>query len=557
MKRIIFTFLGFLAFVGVNAQNTEGEKQEDKGQLSGNYQTNNQFYLRDDRIGANTTQYLYQKSSSDNWLFLNYKQKGFNVAFRFDAFNNTPLFNPQQAYSKSGIGFWQVSKDIDKFNVTAGYFYEQFGSGMSFRAYEDRTLGIDFAILGARVIFRPTEFTQLKAFTGQQKYRFDIRESIIKGVNLEHLFRIKDNLSTEVGASVVNRTIDNTSMSTIISTINSYPIEDRFDPKYNAYLFQVYNTLNYGNYSLMLEYNYKTQEAILDVNNKLINADGQVYFGSLSYSNSGVGINAQFKRIEQFPFRTSPLENQPPPNNATIIYLPSITRQNTYRLLARYNSVVQELGENAAQLEMTFKPNKKTQFNINTSIVTTLAGVNFKTFDFTWNDQTKLFREIYFDFQRKVNKSFKFLIGIQSIGYNQTVYEAKANAPYVEALTPFGEVTYKLTPSQSLRFEFQYMQTEQDLGSFVNGILEYNISPHWSFAAGDLLNFEHGSLNEPLPGEEFEFIHYYNFFAAYTYKTTRVTAAFLKQPAGVNCTGGVCRVEPAFSGFRLAMVTNF
>lgn len=567
MKRFNLIVWAIFGFSGMVAAQSGQESTDEKGQLSGNFQTNNQFYLRDDDIGANTTQYLHQKSSSEAWLFLNYKIKGFNMAFRFDAFNNTPLFNPQQAYSKSGMGFWQVSKDIQKFNVTVGYFYEQFGSGMSFRAYEDRNIGIDFAILGARVIYTPGENTQVKAFTGQQKFRFDIRESVIKGINAEHRFSLNEQTTWDIGGSVVNRTMDNVSMATVVSTLNAYPLADRFDPVYNTYLFQAYHTISRGKYSLMMEYNYKTREAILDINNKLQNAAGQIYFGSFSYAGTGLGINAQFKRIEQFPFRTSPLEAQPPPNNATVIYLPSITRQNTYRLLARYNSVVQELGENAAQLELTFKPTKKHQFNFNTSVVTTLNGMDFGKMNFTWDTTTRLFREVYIDFTHKVSKNFKYLIGIQNIGYNQTIYEARANAPYVDAITPFGEFTYKITPTKSFRFEWQYMRTKQDLGSFVNGILEFNMAPHWSFAAGDLINIEEGPLN-PSPSTGvigrslindfiFEKDHYFNFFAGYTYKTTRVTAGVLKQPQGVNCTGGVCRVEPAFSGLRLGLLTNF
>ncbi|MFA6260811.1 MAG: DUF6029 family protein [Bacteroidia bacterium] len=557
MKKVYLIVICIIGcWVQASAQSDQPATEE-KGQLSGNFQTNNQFYLRDDRIGANTTQYMYQKSSTEAWLFLNYKIKGFNMAFRFDAFNNTPLFNPQQAYTKSGMGFWQVSKDIQKLNITVGYFYEQFGSGMSFRAYEDRNIGIDFAILGARVIYYPSENTQVKAFTGQQKFRFDIRESVIKGINAEHRFTFSDKFSNDLGGSIVNRTIDNVSMATIVSSINAYPLNERFDPKFNAYLFQAYNTINYGKVSLMLEYNYKTPEAILDANNKLKNASGQIYYGSLSFSGTGLGVNAQFKRVEQFPFRTSPLEAQPPPNNATVIYLPSITRQNTYRLLARYNSVIQELGENAAQLEITWKPSKKVQININTSVVNTLGGFNPKSLNYTWDTTTRLYREIYVDFLHKVSKSFKYLIGVQNIGYNQTIYEAKPNAPYVEAITPFGEFTYKLTNTKSFRFEWQYLRTKQDLGSFVNGLLEFNMAPHWSFAAGDLLNFEHGPLNKPEVGRTFEYVHYFNFYAGYTYNTTRVTAGFLKQPQGVNCTGGICRVEPAFSGMRIGLVTNF
>ncbi len=532
-------------------------KGNDKPEFSGNFQTNNQFYVRDDKIGANTTQYLKEKSSTDAWLYMNYKIKGFNFAMRYDLFNNTPLFNPQAAYSNQGIGFWQVSKDIEKLNITVGYLYDQFGSGMTFRAYEDRNIGIDFAILGARAIYNLDENTRFKAFTGKQKYRFDAREPIIKGVAGEHRFMFSETFNCEFGGSVVNRTLDQTTMNDITSAINSYPLEDRFDPRYNVYAFQIYNTFNFGKFSWLVEYDYKTHEAIMDLNNKLFDSDGQVFHTSLSYSSKGFGLNAQFKRIEKFPLRVSPLEIAPPPNNAPVNYLPSITRQNTYRLLARYNAVVQELGENAFQLELTYKPNKNTQFNINTSLVTTLQALNLEDITFTYDSTTRLFREIYVDVQHKFSKSFKMLIGIQSIGYNQATYELKAFAPFVEAITPFGEMTYKVTPTKSFRFEWQYMHTKQDLGSFVNGLLEFNMAPHWSFSAGDLLNFEHGSLNAPAPGENFEFIHYFNFFAAYSYKTTRITAGYLKQPQGVNCTGGVCRVEPAFSGARVGLTTNF
>ncbi|MCU0443070.1 MAG: DUF6029 family protein [Bacteroidia bacterium] len=532
------------------------EKKEDKGEFSGNFQTNAQFYMRDDRIGANTTQYLRELSSAEAWLFMNYKIKGFNFSVRYDLFNNSPLFNPQQAYSKSGIGFWQVSKDVDKFNFTLGYFYDQFGTGALFRAYEDRNIGIDFAIQGARVIYNFSENTRIKAFTGQQKFRFDIREPIIKGANIEHRMVFSDKLNAELGASVVNRTLDQNTMSSIASTINSYPLEQRFDPKYNVFGYNVYNTLNYKNFTWFVEYNLKTPEAILDYSNTLINKPGNIFYTSLSYSTTGFGVNVQFKRLESFLLRVNPLEIAPLPNNGPINYLPALTRQNTYRLLARYNAVVQELGENAAQLEFTLKPTKSLQINLNGSIVNTLAGLTFAD-GYVWNNQTKLFREVYTDVAYKFNKKFKAMVGVQSIGYNQQLFEGKASAPYVEALTLFGEMTYKLNTKRSLRFEWQYMNTEQDLGSFVNALVEYNVAPHWSFSAGDLVNFRSGFLNKPLPGEKFEIIHYYNFFTSYTYKTTRLTAAFLKQPQGVNCTGGVCRVEPAFSGGRLTITTNF
>lgn len=533
---------------------------EEKGQFSGNFQSNTQFYVKDSAIGANTTQYERELSSADAWLFLNYKIRGFNFSMRYDLFNNTPLFDPFVAYTGSGIGFWQVSKDFDKLNITVGNFYDQFGSGMVFRSYEDRNIGIDFAILGARVVYAPTENTRIKAFTGQQKFRFDRRTPVIKGVNIEHRININENLNTELGGSLVNRTIDQATMNVIASTINSYPLENRFDPTYNVFVSNIYNTLNYKRFTLYTEYAHKSAEAIMSRDLRLYKSAGNIYFGSLSYSAKGIGINAQYKRIESFPFRTSPMEVSAfPSNQALINYLPSLTRQNTYRLLARYNAVVQELGENAMQLEITYKPNKKMQVNLNGSLVTTLNGVDFGRGinAVKWDTLTRLYREIYADVSYKVNTKLKVMGGIQVIGYNQTTFELKADAPFVEALTPFGEVTYKFDKVRSVRVEGQYLMTKQDLGNLANVLVEFNVAPYWSFSVSDMVNTRHGALNEPKQGEKFKLIHYYNFFVAYTYKTTRITAAWLKQVAGVNCTGGVCRVEPAFSGARVTLSTNF
>lgn len=555
MKKQCVFFLLSLASYAINAQQVELEKN-DKGQFSGNFQTNNQFYQRDDRIGANTTQYLRELSSTDAWLYLNYKIKGYIFTMRYDLYNNSPLFNPQQAYSNQGIGYWQISKDLEKLNLTAGYFYDQFGSGAVFRAYEDRNIGIDFAIFGARAIYSPTENTRIKAFTGKQKYRFGTYEPIIKGVNLEQRLVVNENLSFEPGASLINRTLDANTMSSIASSINSYPLADRFYPKYNVFAFNFYNTLNYKNFSWLVEYNQKTPEAILDYQNILRLKAGHIFFTSLAYSTGGFGIVGQFRRMETFPLRVNPLEIQPIPNNGPINYLPALTRQNTYRLLARYNSVPQELGENCFQIELTYKMNKSTQLNVNGSIVNTLNGLSIAD-GYQWNNNTRLFREIYVDGNHKFSKKFKATLGIQFIGYNQQVLEGKAAAPFVKAITPFGEMTYKLNTKRSLRFEWQYMSNEGDLGSFANALLEYNVAPHWSFAAGDLVNVQHGYLNKPIAGQAFEIIHYYNFFAAYTYKNVRVTGGYLKQPQGVNCTGGVCRIEPAFSGGRLTLTTNF
>lgn len=560
MKKVLLTLYSYMVCLTfISAQ--DGESKKDRGEFSGNFQNTNQFYVNDPKIGTNTTQYKRELSSSDAWLYLNYKLKGFNFNLRYDVFNNSPLFNPSEAFTKSGIGIWSVSKDIDKFNITVGYFYDQFGTGMVFRAFEDRNLGLDFAINGARVIYTPNENTQIKAFTGLQKFRFDVRPEVIKGLNIEHRIEVNDNLNFQLGASAVNRTIDQNTMNTIVGAINNYELRNRFIPTYNVYLGNIYNTLSYKKFSLYTEYCQKSQEAIFNpILDRMELRDGRVYYTSLSYSTKGLGINAQYKRIESFSLRTSPLENL---NLGMIAYLPSLTRQNTYRLLARYNAVVQELGENAIGMEFTIKPQgayfkkHQTTININTSVVTAKDNFDSKSlnpFDFE-KDTARYFREHYIDVSHKFNKKFKAMLGFQYINYNQQLFELKGkDYEYVTAKTYFGEVTYKLTPTRSLRVEAQYLETKQDLGSFINGTVELNIAPHYSFSVGDMVNVNR-VIRDANASQDL--IHYWNVFGSYTYKTTRLTGGYIKQVEGVNCTGGVCRVEPAFSGVRVTLQTNF
>ncbi|MBU3661715.1 MAG: hypothetical protein FGM41_00750 [Bacteroidetes bacterium] len=557
-KHYLLLLLNFLLLGSAWAQE---EKKEDKGEFSGNFQTTNQFYVRDSAIGATTTQYEKELSSTDAWLLLNYKKSGYTFTVRFDLFNNSPLLNPQEAYTKSGIGFWSVNKKIDKVSLTAGYFYDQFASGMVFRSYEDRNLGLDFAVQGVHLKYTPTENTTVKAFTGLQKFRFDLRPMVIKGVNAEHLIPITENLSTEVGASLVNRTIDQNTMNIMASTINNYELEQRFYPKYNAFVYNLYNTLRFKDVTWYAEYAAKTPEAIINPNNNLMELhEGKVLLTNLSYSTKGFGITGQYRYIDKFSFRTSPLENQ---NLGMIAYLPSITRQNVYRLLARYNAFTQEFGENGLQLDLTWRPKflkkHQTQLNFNSSIATPqgyFKGSTVSPFNFE-ADSNRYFREYYFEIQHKFTKKFKVLLGYQLINYNQKLFEAKPGVPYVVANTIFGEATYKLTGKKSIRFEAQYLKTEEDLGSFANGLIEFNMAPHWSFSAGDMVNVSPGARNKPAAGKDFELIHYWNVFGAYTKKNTRLTGGYIKQVEGVNCAGGVCRVEPAFSGVRLTMTTNF
>jgi hypothetical protein len=269
---------------------------------------------------------------------------------------------------------------------------------------------------------------------------------------------------------------------------------------------------------------------------------GQVYFTSLSYSTKGLGINVQARKVDNYQFRTSP--NYLTLNGA-ISYLPALTRSNSNRILARYNPIAQVNGENGIQADIIYSPNKKTSFTFNYSYVSQPNG-------------GILFSERYADVSHKVNKNLKTTFGLQSVFYNQKVYELNPDAPNVKTITPFAEVVYKLKNKRSIHLETQYLSTKADLGSFINVVVEYSIAPKWSFAVGDMYNTKPvRTPGTPQQAVSADKIHYYSAFSSYTQGTTRFTLAYIKQVQGVNCTGGICRVEPAFSGVRFELSTTF
>ena len=543
-------------------------KDSDKGQFSGNLLLTYQKYVRDDSIGANTKVYKENTASADAWLFMQYRIKGYSFVLRYDAFNNSPLLDPQSAYTNHGIGFWQINKNIDKLDITMGSFYDQFGTGILFRAYEQRQIGIDYAIQGMRLKYNLNDKWAIKGFAGNQKgnikNRFGFANQVISGLNIEGNLGLGADSKygdLQVGASVVNRTLDRETMDRLVSTINTYELADRFYPKYNVYGGNAYLTYTKDNFSWTVEGNVKSKEAIMEDDSKFHLTGGKVLYTSMSWGKGGwnlgkqtasIGLNVQARHVDHFSFRTAPTENL---LNGLVSYLPSMTRQNTYRLLSRYNAPGQAMGEDGIQGEIEFKPRKGTQIFFNGSYVQTLASNGKLNQSTGLKEAEKLFSENYLEVVQKIGKHNKLKLGVQRIVYNQTRYESEPEYVPVKTITPFGEWLHTMNQGKSLRVEWQYLNTKNDQGSFANLMIEMFVKKNLSVAVADMVNVAPHRYERMIIANKV--LHYPTFFVGYTEKNTVFTLAFLKQQQGVNCSGGICREEPAFSGVRFTVSSNF
>ena len=520
------------------------------GYFSGNLDYQMNFFIEDEEIGAaNLPQYDNEKSSIDTWLNLIYASDGFEVGVRFDLFSNSNLKDPQGSYNGQGIGRFYLYKKIDKLSITGGYIYDQFGVGTIFRAYEERPLFIDNAMLGVQLEYELTPDWKVKVFGGKQKRQFDLYSGNIKGGSIEGFVLLGSEtnpISLAPGFGVVNRTLGDDVVEKLVDEVTTYPPEDREDIelKYNAYAYSLYNTLVAGDFSWYVEASLKSDETIFDPNatrtlgdgttteGRLINQMGSVVYTSLGYSTKGFGLTFEGRRTEYFTFRMDPTLIA---FDGQINYLPPVVRQNTYRLTARYTPAVQELSELAFQVDARYSPNKKWAFNINFSNTTTL-------------DNELLFREYYGDVTYKPSRQWLFIGGLQRVSYNQEVYELKPDVPLVETYVPFFEGLWKFQPKKSLRLEFQYMNTDEDFGSWIFAQLELGLAPHWIFTVSDMYNIDPTQTDK---------LHYPTVGVVYSKKANRFSLSYVKQVMGVVCSGGICRLEPAFSGVRFAATSTF
>ena len=516
-----------------------------QGQLNGSLVTRAQFFIRDSAIGATgTPQYDRQLYGAESWLALNYSNWGFQFVLRMDWFQNSNLFDPQGSYSGQGIGRWYVRKKIDFLDIQAGYIYDQIGSGILFRAYEDRTLGIDNALAGIHLTADLPHDWRVKAFTGRQKNRFDLYESNLKGLALEG-YQSDEKWSWSPGLAIVNKTLADVQMNSLVANLNTYDADYQFVPKYNAYGLSTYHSLGFGNWSVFTELAYKTRDVQIESTGTYRNAagdevpapffiqkPGHVWYSSLNYGNAGLGFSLEYKQTRFFSFRTAPNATL---NQGMINYLPPMTRQNTYRLTTLYVAATQEAGEDAMQGEVFWSWSDPWRWSLQGSLIDLPDG-------------TKMYREIFSELQFQ-DLTRHLTLGVQHQQYNKDRYEGKPGEPMVKAYTAFAEFFKQADDTHSWRFEAQYQYSQHGYGSWIYGLAEYGIAPKWLFSASNMYNYRKpdGSAGE----------NYYALSTSFQQNGQRLMLSYVRQVEGVVCSGGICRYEPAFNGFRINLWATF
>lgn len=548
-KPIALACVGLLAFVA-NAQESQR-----KVVLHGSVQSD--VLIPEEDKDINTGSYD-DWGLTNTYVDLNLMSKNVEAGARLE-FTEYPLPGFENDFQGWGVPHIYIKGISDfGFDVTVGDFYDQFGSGFIFRTYEERSLGIDNALRGARLNITALKGVQFKVLGGLQRRYWDWKHGAWVGgadleVNLEQYSRgMQDKgITWMVGASGVLKQEDDEDI--LVSGTNY-----RLNLPRSVGAFDVRSRFQKGDYSVMAEYAWKSQDPSFD--NGYIYRRGSALMLSASYSKRGASALLQVKRSEDMSYRSQRSMNG---ISAFINNMPAFAYQHTYALPALYPYATQAAdGEWAFQGEFgyTFKRrtllggNYGTKLKLNVSHIRGLGKDPVATFHGetmgTDGYKTKFFKmdglyyqDINVQLEKKLTKAFKLNLMYMNQRYNQTVIEGEGGT--IKSNIGVAEGKYQFNKKLTLRAEVQYLATKQDEGDWTYGLLELSVLPYFMFTVSDMWN--NGATD----------LHYYMGSVTFNYKSHRLMAGYGRTRAGYNCSGGVCRFVPASRGVQVSYNYNF
>ena len=516
---------------------------QDRGVLTGGFQSDIQFYTDDELIGAISPE---EKMASNNYMKLDYTLGSFSAGIRYEAYL-PPLLGYPPEYEGNGIANRFISYSNDFLSVTAGNFYEQFGSGLILRTYEERLLGIDNSIDGIRINLRPISGFEITGVYGKQRSYFELGEGIVRGldtkIGINDLLALKMKTKFDVGFSMVSK-------------YQNYTGPDETIPEIvNAYSGRV----SVKRESVYLDVEYVEKEVDPTSANNYSYKRGRALLANVGYSIKGLGLTINLRRLENMDFRS---ERDATLTSLWINYLPAETKQHGYALANIYPYATQAFGEIGGQFTLSylFARNSSlggkygTSIEVNFSHYNTLKNkVNpllvlddpFNTEFFTLGDTT-LYSDFNVEVKKKINKNVKLSFMYIAQEYNKQQVEGGGISENVRTNIGAIEFQYKLQNRKSIRAELQHLWTKQDKKNWAAGLIEFNLLPSWSFYVFDQYNY----------GGEDQ-VHYYQGGLSYTKSSTRIALGYGRQRGGLLCVGGVCRQVPAASGLNVSISTSF
>jgi hypothetical protein len=544
MKKL-FVILSLFASTSLFAQ---GFDAIGGGTVTGAVHIDAQIYQKDSAIGAEEVE---EKFRSNSFATILYNNGGFSAGMRFEAYNPAMLGYDARYNNKAGVANYFARHTSNFVDVTAGTFYEQFGSGLILRSYQDWNLGMDNSILGVNVAIRPTSGITIKALAGTQRYFWE-NKGMIRGTDAEFAFNefVKSMQEWETRITLGGSFVSKFQSSEDIPNWGSNDTMYLLNLPTNVGSFATRLSVERGNYTFYGEYVYKINDPSAE--SYWTYNSGNALLFNVGYSTRGLGILLSAKSIDNMGFRVDRNERG---QFGMINYIPALTRQHVYSLPSLYPYATQPNGEVGFQADVMYRVGRRgPSFNFNVSYTGNLKkeiidDLTYKSTPFAIGKETYFF-DANIDVNHRFNTTWRGSFMYMYQTFNQEIAGTKyGDGKTINAHIFVADATHSFTRTRALRMEAQYMHAQGGEGDWLMGKLEYTIAPRWFFSISDMWNVGNSDKDKRL--------HYYYLTTAFVHEATRIAVSYGRIRQGIVCAGGVCRELPASNGLMLTLTTSF
>ena len=545
--RVIFSVAAACMLSATLLAENKDSKDRSEGYVTGSFETNSNLYIKDTKTNAVVPEGRF---GSNNYLRADYYNKKFSAGMQLEAY--TPALESYPTLlEKAALTNYYMSWTDEDFSVTAGTFYEQFGSGLLFRSWEDRTLGLNNSVMGARLTYNFQNIVAVKALWGMPRFGMQFSNTQVKGADASFA------VSNLVGWDRIYLALE----GSVLDRYEKLPVKmeaEGLSPNKLGYSARL--NLDVDGFFLRGEYinagvnyldNPEANNADAYDADKYLTKNGNAQLVDLGYTGKGLGVNLSLRRLEWMASQIVNTKTDAEVN--TLNYVPALCTQYTY-MLTNFHPYMPRTGEVGERFTNSGEMGGQLDVFYNFRRGTALGGkrgmrvhANFSTYfaiakEGTFSPGNLLFRDLSVDVEKQWTKKFKSVLMWSMQEYNPS---KGANKSTMLQNIFVADLLYKFTPDFSTRLELQYLTTHEDQKDWMAALLEVNFAPSWSIYVSDMYN--HGKTQ----------LHYYNGGVSYTKSRTRLALTYGRFKDGFICSGGNCRTIRAYTGFNLSMTTSF
>ena len=563
MKKLFTILLCLAALMNTSVAKEKSDKdKKDWGYLTGSLESTNHFYVEDVANSFFPSAQVQLKGdniyATNNYLKLDYNKGRLSAGIQMEGYFPTLVGYPIPTNKLSLSNLYATWRDRS-WSVTAGTFYEQFGSGLLFRSWEDRTLGLNNAMLGARANYNFNDIVSVKAFWGIP--RLGKKQVFMSGLDDNDPFFGFGLSKVNVAGADVSFSLSNLLEMDAVSLSVEGSVLNKHEAVSDALAVLGYKPNNIG-WSGRVNFDYDgfyARGEYVDAGKQIVALGvkpekGNAQLLELGYNHRGLGVSVTGRRMDRMVQRIYGYTATDPGYGTTanmLSYRPAMSTQYTY-MLTTLNPYAPEIGDKmikageiGGQIDAFYNFRRGTVLGGKRGMK---MHANFSTYyALNENGGTKggglLFRDFSFDVEKQWTKEFKMVLLYSAQEYNK--HNENTGAYIGLSHIVVADLLYKWTPKLSSRLELQYLATKDDQGDWMAGLLEVNFAPHWSVFGSDMWN--HGGSR----------LHYYNAGVSWSMSNIRLAAGYGRYKAGFICSGGVCREIPAYTGANLSLNISF